>query len=137
LIAALPSASSQPVEIRPVSAGQRFGSAEVVAVDSAGAAFILALDRNTSPDSFQAQATSICSGRPRCRVMGWTDAKRTPGGFPIYPGLLDAMAYSYMRDRSANIERSLWNCEQYPRASAAQCMREREPVKLAMDGSAG
>lgn len=134
LMAGLPPVSSQPTEIRPVTSGQRFGSAEVVAIDPAGSSFILALDRNTPPEAFQTQALNLCGGRPRCRIMGWTDPKRTPGNFPIIPSLLDAMAYSYMRDRTAGIERSLWDCAEYPRQSNFQCMRDREPVKLALDG---
>src|SRR3546814_5648138 len=92
--------------------------------------FILALDRNATPESYQAQALALCGGRARCRVLGWTDAARTPGGFPIYPGLLDGMAYSYMRDSSTTIERSLWNCEQFPRPNASQCMLARDPTKI-------
>lgn len=137
LATGLPPLSSLPAEIRPVRSGQWFGSAEVVAVDSSDSSFIVALDRNTPPDGFQTQALNLCGGRPRCRVMGWTDPKRTPGGFPIIPSLLDAMAYSYMRDRVAGIERSLWDCGQYPRTSNFQCMRDREPVKLALDGRSG
>src|SRR3546814_4436536 len=78
------------------------------------------MDRNATPESYQAQALALCGGRARCRVLGWTDAARTPGGFPIYPGLLDGMAYSYMRDSSTKIERSLWNCEQFPRSNASR-----------------
>src|SRR3546814_10242378 len=88
------------------------------------------MDRNATPESYQAQALALCGGRARCRVLGWTDAARTPGGFPIYPGLLDGMAYSYMRDSSTKIERSLWNCEQFPRSNASQCMLERDPTKI-------
>src|SRR3546814_15021191 len=80
--------------IRPVVAGQHFGTAEVVATDADATSFILALDRNATPESYQAQALALCGGRARCRVLGWTDAARTPGGFPIYPGLLDGMGYS-------------------------------------------
>src|SRR3546814_15745297 len=90
--------------------------------------FILALDRNATPESYQAQALALCGGRARCRVLGWTDAARTPGGFPIYPGLLDGMAHSYIRDSSTKIERTLWNCEQFPRSNASQCMLERDPT---------
>ncbi|MCF8708487.1 cell wall hydrolase [Rhizorhapis sp. SPR117] len=124
-------------KILPVSVGQRFGSAEVVAADSDGASFIVALDKNASPEGFQTQALALCGGRPRCRVMGWTDAARTPGGFPVYPGLLDAMAYSYMRDGGTRFERSLWNCEEFPRTVASQCMASRNPVKVAAVSRAG
>lgn len=117
--------------ITPVSAGQRFGAAEVVAVGPDGASFIIALDRSASPESYQAQALRLCGGRTRCRVLGWTDQARTPGGFPVMDGLLDAMAYSYLRDRGSNIERSLWNCDQHPRSASGQCMVDRNPMKVA------
>src|SRR3546814_1075927 len=41
--------------IRPVVAGQHFGTAEVVATDADATSFILALDRNATPESYQAQ----------------------------------------------------------------------------------
>jgi hypothetical protein len=46
--------------------------------------------------------------------------------------LLDAMDYSYMRDRGSNLERSLWNCDRHPRTSSNQCMVDRNPVKVAL-----
>src|SRR3546814_3297543 len=105
-------------------------TAEVVATDADATSFILALDRNATPESYQAQALALCGGRARCRVLGWTDSARTPGGFPFYPGLLDGMAYSYMRDSSTKIGRSLWNCEQFPRSNYSQCMLARDPTKI-------
>jgi hypothetical protein len=65
-------------------------------------------------------------------VLGWTDQARTPGGFPVMDSLLDAMAYSYMRDRGSNLERSLWNCDQHPRPVSGQCMVDRNPIKMAL-----
>jgi hypothetical protein len=118
------------MRITPVSAGQRFGTAEVVAIAPDGASFIVALDRSATAESHHAQALKLCGGRPRCRVLGWTDQTRTPGGFPVMDSLLDAMAYSYMRDRGSNLERSLWNCDQHPRPSS-QCMVDRDPIKVA------
>lgn len=115
--------------VKPVSAGQRFGTAEVVAVSEDGSSFILALDRSSSPQNYEAQALKLCGGRQRCRVLGWTDGARTPGGFPVMDSLLKAMAYSYMRDR--NLVRSLWNCDQHPRSISSQCMVDRDPAKLA------
>src|SRR3546814_7476534 len=101
--------------IRPVVAGQHFGTAEVVATDADATSFILALARTATPESYQEQALALCGGRARCRVLGWTAAARTPGGFPIYPGLLDGMPYSYIRDTSTKIERTFCNCDQFTR----------------------
>jgi hypothetical protein len=118
--------------ITPVSVGQRFGTAEVVAVSPDGTSFIVALDRSATAESHHAQALKLCGGRARCRVLGWTDQARTPGGFPVMDSLLDAMDYSYMRDRGSNLERSLWNCDRHPRTSSNQCMVDRNPVKVAL-----
>lgn len=131
--ATVPRAARFTGPITPVSAGQRFGQAEVVAVSPDGTSFILASPRSASADSLQSQALKLCGGRQRCRVLAWTDAARTPGGFPIMDGLLDAMAYSYMRGEG--IERSLWNCEQHPRGNKSQCMIDRNPVKVAFGAS--
>src|SRR3546814_16013836 len=86
------------------------------------------MDRNATPESYQAQALALCGGRARCRVLGWTDAARTPGGFPIYPCLLDGMAYSYMRDSSTKVESSFWNIIQFPGSNGSTCILSPAPT---------
>lgn len=127
----LAQASEPAIPAAPVSAGAHFGTAQVVAASSDGASFILALDRRTPPADWQGQALALCMGRTRCKVMGWADPARTPGGFPVFPGLLDAMAYSYIRDPAGGIQRSLWNCDQFPRAASTDCMVKRNPARIA------
>src|SRR3546814_11163243 len=57
--------------IRPVVAGQHFGTAALVAHDSDATSFLLALARNATPETYQAQALALSRGRPNGRVLGW------------------------------------------------------------------
>ena len=35
------------------------------------------------------------------------------------------MAFSYLRDRDAGVERTLWNCARTPRPDRRQCMKQQ------------
>jgi spore germination cell wall hydrolase CwlJ-like protein len=88
-----------------------------------GDTIILTLERSQTPDSFPAMAEAACGGRGYCVVMGWTN----PGLAPETEAMSDlqrrAMSFSYLRNEDANLERALWNCEEFRRENGAQCMR--------------
>ncbi|UVO49137.1 cell wall hydrolase [Sphingomonas sp. SUN019] len=73
--------------------------------------------------TFQAMALSACGDRPKCRVMGWTD----PGlmGFvtPLTAEQIAGMSFSYIRDRPAEFERTLWNCGEF--RGRSPCMKQQ------------
>ena len=87
--------------------------------------FILDLNPRTSPDSWPQFALSVCGERPRCVFMGWTNHAMMPRGGDPSPAQSDAMAFSYLRSREAGLERTLWNCNSYPRAAKNQCMKRQ------------
>src|SRR5690606_1246753 len=94
---------------------------------NSGDNFIIALGRKLSPDQFTGLALAACGGRAYCKVMGWVERSEMPTGLPVDPVLLPAMSYSYLRNRAAGFEKALWNCDQFKRPSAAQCMRRTTP----------
>jgi len=94
---------------------------------NSGDNFIIALGRKLSPDQFTGLALAACGGRAYCKVMGWVERSEMPTNFPVDPVLLPAMSYSYLRNRAAGFEKALWNCDQFKRPSAAQCMRRETP----------
>lgn len=73
--------------------------------------------------TFQTMALSACGDRAKCRVMGWTD----PGlmGFvtPLTAEQIAGMSFSYIRDRSAEFERTLWNCGEF--RDRSPCMKQQ------------
>jgi hypothetical protein len=90
--------------------------------------FVVALDA-TLPEIYPAMAEAACADRAKCKVMGWTDRAVVPATARPTPQQLAAMSFSYLRDRDAKFERTLWNCEQFPRPSRTQCMlRQVTPV---------
>jgi spore germination cell wall hydrolase CwlJ-like protein len=87
-----------------------------------GDTIILTLDPFL-PERFPVIAAAACGARSYCKVMGWTDPARGPDTAIITDEARAAMSFSYLRDQSRNLERSLWNCREFPRAAAGQCMR--------------
>ncbi len=91
-----------------------------------GNSFVLPLDaRKLTPDGFAQLAARICGDRPYCKVMGWTDKAKVPALMPMLPAQSAAMSFSYLRDRNSGFEKTLWNCNEFHRADAAQCMKQQ------------
>jgi hypothetical protein len=110
--------------------GKSFGGARLTSMDVAAGAFLVAIDRALPADDYPTLVDTFCGGRPRCRIMGWTDTARAPKAFPVDPAALPSMTFSYIHDAATGLRRALWNCDQFPRTDTAQCMREREPMAV-------
>lgn len=100
-------------------------------IGNGGDEFIIALGRRLSPEKFTGLAMAACGARAQCKVMGWTERSEMPNSFPVDPILLPAMSFSYLRNRSTGFEKALWNCEEFKRPDAGQCMRNRTPTATA------
>jgi Cell Wall Hydrolase len=87
-----------------------------------GDTIILTLDRSQSA-SFAALAEAACGTRAYCKVMGWTNPALAPASETMSGIARAAMSFSYLRDEQRGLERALWNCEEFARDSATQCMR--------------
>ena len=85
--------------------------------------FIVALDPKAQPDSWRSLAIAACGDRSSCKLMGWTDKTLLPATASLLPNQSDAMAFSYLRNRDADLERTLWNCGAYPRPAKNECMK--------------
>ena len=96
-------------------------TAVVVPID--GDTILVALPRNQTADGLAALATQACGDKPFCRYMAWADGSKAATSLPLAPAQTAALSFSYLRDRSSNYEKSLWNCRQFKRADPAQCMR--------------
>ncbi len=90
--------------------------------------FITSLNPGQS-GSFAAMAQASCGDRDRCKFMGWTDVEAMPFTAAMSPQQMAAMSFSYLRDRGANLERTLWNCTEFKRP-AGQCMK-RSALRMA------
>ncbi len=92
--------------------------------------FLIALPAGIAPEAFAQLALQACGERERCKYLGWTDAKAVPKTPVPEPAQVAAMAFSYLRDRPAGLERTLWNCTFYPRTRPGGCMK-RQPLPTA------
>lgn len=83
-----------------------------------------------APEAYPQLATQACGERPHCKFMGWTDRAMVPASPTLTPQQIDAMSFSYLRDRDAGFERNLWNCTQFPRTGPGQCMHRQVTLRL-------
>ncbi|PTW44379.1 spore germination cell wall hydrolase CwlJ-like protein [Sphingomonas faeni] len=88
-----------------------------------GDTILVALPRGQTSDGLIALAAQACGDKPFCRYMAWTDGSKAATSLPLAPAQTAALGFSYLRDRSSNYEKSLWNCRQFKRADPAQCMK--------------
>ncbi len=120
--------ASPAIVIGRESIGNRFGAARLAAINSTGDAFVMLIDRGATPGALEQLARQICGGRTKCRLLGWTSASDAPSGFPIAEEKLATMSYAYMRATDAGLERSLYNCTEFPGQPKMRCMRNRIPL---------
>ncbi|WP_375428127.1 cell wall hydrolase [uncultured Sphingomonas sp.] len=85
--------------------------------------FLITLPANIAPQLWPALADKTCGKRSYCKVLGWTDAARTPARLPLNTAQIAGMSFSYLRDRAVGVERQLWNCREHKRPVPAQCMK--------------
>ena len=85
--------------------------------------FLTTLPHGAAPETFPALAAQACGDRGYCKYSAWSDAAKTPTALPLAPQQIASMTFSYLRDRAANYEKSLWNCQQLKRPDPAQCMK--------------
>ncbi len=119
--------SATPAAIDAGKIGSRIAGAQLLAVGPEEDAFAVRLDPVPDPAAYEAIAARYCAGRPRCRLLGWTDAGAAPRAFPMNDAQVAAMSYAYLRVKEGGLERSLYNCRQFRNAPHGQCMRERAP----------
>ncbi|TXC71139.1 cell wall hydrolase [Sphingomonas ginsenosidivorax] len=86
--------------------------------------FLTSLDPRQA-DGFAALALRACGDRPRCKVMGWTDPGDMGFRLPLTDEQIAALSFSYLRDRAAGYERTLWNCTEFKPVAGRQCMKRQ------------
>lgn len=115
-----------PTEVAGVDANAAVGEARVVtgAGESAGRDTIyVQLDRKAAPESFVTLALRLCGDKAYCKFMGWTNPTLKPDSDAMNDMQRAAMTFSYLRDDKAGFEKALWNCSEYKRDDARQCMK--------------
>jgi spore germination cell wall hydrolase CwlJ-like protein len=82
----------------------------------------------TRAGEFPALAKRACGELVQCKMLGWTDLRQKAAALPMTPDQMNAMSFSYLRDRATGLERMLWNCAEFQRPPA-QCMK-RQVLRL-------
>lgn len=113
-------------DLAGVDANAAVGEAKVIAGagEAAGRDTIyVALDRKAAPESFVTTALRLCGDKPYCKFMGWTNPTLKPDSDAMSDMQRAGMTFSYLRDDKAGFEKALWNCSEYKRDDARQCMK--------------
>ncbi|WP_085810116.1 cell wall hydrolase [Sphingomonas sp. TZW2008] len=71
--------------------------------------------------TFAGMAQASCGERVRCKFMGWTEPDAMAFTMPLTPDQMNAMSFSYIRDRASGLERTLWNCTEFKQRTP--CMK--------------
>ncbi|MDG5489730.1 cell wall hydrolase [Sphingomonas sp. BGYR3] len=91
--------------------------------------FVTAIDRRLPAEELPQLAARACGDRPYCKFLGWTDPAAVPvpgkAGSLVDSPALATMSFSYLRDRSRGFEKALWNCDEFLRPNASDCMLRR------------
>lgn len=107
-------ADTLPKEVRLVP-----GAGEATGRDT----LYVQLDRRAPPESFVTLALRLCGEKPYCKFMGWTNPMLKPANDAMSETQRAAMSFSYLRDDKAGFEKALWNCGEFKRDDARQCMK--------------
>lgn len=87
---------------------------------------VFIVTRRFDPGMMLSLALFSCSVKPYCKVMIWSDPRHAPIQMPASDTQLQAMTFSYLRNRATGIDKALWNCDVFPRQEPSQCMKSRE-----------
>jgi len=99
------------------------GARSLDIVSPGGDAFVVVLDPAVNPNSLPSLALTACGQKDFCKFMAWTDPAKAPKAFPIALDEQRALSFSYLRNRSNGFEKMLWNCREFARSDAGQCMK--------------
>jgi len=101
-------------------------------IAAGGDSFHVALDKALGADAFAALAIRTCADRAYCKFLGWTDRTKVPAvGAALTPAQIEAMSFSYLRDKDQGFGKALWNCAEFKRPSPIQCMRRTPAAAVA------
>ncbi|HEY6870117.1 MAG TPA: cell wall hydrolase [Novosphingobium sp.] len=83
--------------------------------------YFLQVDPLAFPGSFAIRALSICKGKSPCRVLAWHDQTAMAVALPLGERQARALSFYYSHD-DAGGDRALWNCADFKRSNATQCL---------------
>ena len=113
------------LELDAAALAAPFGTEEFAPVAGDPNSFLYTLPAGIPPALWPQLAARACGDRAQCKFSAWTDRAKTPAALPLAPQQIAAMSFSYLRDRTAGLERTLWNCELTPRPERTQCMKQQ------------
>lgn len=123
--AALTSDASLPLDEDEASAAKE---SQIIAKQATGGGasrdmILVELEARATPESFLTTALRLCGSRNYCKLFGWTNPTLKPATENMNDLQRMGMSFSYLRDDLAGFEKALWNCAEFKREDARQCMK--------------
>ena len=83
--------------------------------------FAMTFDGNSNPDAILAAARERCNEFTHCQVLGWTQPDKAAGAFPMTDREAEAVAFSYILNRTTGMDDATWKCGQWRDAGKSAC----------------
>lgn len=83
--------------------------------------YFMQVDPLVFPGNYATRALSICKGKSPCRVLAWHDPAAMAVALPLGERQARALSFYFSHDDNAG-DRALWNCADFKRSNAAQCL---------------
>ena len=95
-------------------------------VISGRSVFAMTFDGNSNPDAILAAARKRCNAFTHCQVLAWTQPDKAAGAFPMIDREAEAMAFSYVLNRTTGTDNATWKCDQWRAAGKSACIPRTE-----------
>lgn len=91
-------------------------------VISGRSVFAMTFDANSNPDAILAASRKRCNEFTHCQVLAWTQPDKAAGAFPMTDREVEAVAFSYVLNRTTGMDEATWKCGQWRAAGKSACI---------------
>jgi hypothetical protein len=82
----------------------------------------IVVPEDATADQLPELARKQCEGQQICQLFAWPKGQPAATAMPLTDKEAASVVYSYSLNRMTGLERSLWRCSAYPRASNDECL---------------
>jgi len=82
----------------------------------------IVVPEGATADQLPELARKQCEGQQICQLFAWSKGQPAATAMPLTDREAASVVFSYSLNRMTGLERSLWRCSAYPRASKDECL---------------
>lgn len=84
--------------------------------------FAMLIPADLGRDEMVVAAKDKCGNNDICSIFGWRNKVDMARALPMTDRELKTLSFSYTINRTTGFERSLWNCDIYPKKNRDECL---------------